>query len=158
MGNLLQGRGSPIAKLVLLCLLALSLLPVSCAQGGEVEGEVLYKYVTGMQDRRYFVIVLNEPTDDQPSIVFDESASEEIKQCFPAAGNLAVDNATEDQIEEFYDRLYYVVTIHISSGSHYYNQAYRTEREIFNQLQLGARVKVETEASDIGPKILQIVE
>jgi hypothetical protein len=159
MRNLLRGRGGLITKVALLCLFALSLLPLGgCSQGGVVEGEVLYKYVTGMQDRRYFIIVLNGPTDGQPSIVFDKSASEEIRQCFPPAGELMVNNAAEDQIESLYDHLYYVVTIHITSGSHYYNQAYRTEREIFNEMQLRDRVKVNTEASDIGPKILSIAE
>ena len=147
-----------MAKLALLCLLALSLVPTGCAQGGPVEGEVQYKYVTGMQDRLYFIIVRNEPADGQPSIVFDKTVNEAIRQCFPAAGNLVVDNSTEEQIEAFYDRLYYVVTLHITSGSHYYNQAYRTDREIFNEMQIGAKVKVDTEASDIGPRILRIVE
>ena len=147
-----------MAKLALLCLLALALVPTGCSQGGPVEGEVQYKYVTGMQDRRYFIIVRNEPADGQPSIVFHETAEEAVKLCFPAEGNLVVDNATEEQIEAFYDRLYYMVTLHISSGSHYYNQAYRTDRDIFNELQLGAKVKVDTEASDIGPKILSIVD
>ena len=158
MSSLLRGRSGLIAKLALLCLLALSLVPTGCTQGGEVEGEVRYKYVTGMQDRGYFIIVRNEPADSQPSIVLDEAADEAVRRCFPAAGNLVVDNATEEQIEAFYDRLYYVVTLHITSGNHYYNQAYRTEREIFNEMQLGDSVKVDTEASDIGPKILRIVE
>ncbi|MBN2099473.1 MAG: hypothetical protein JW753_07755 [Dehalococcoidia bacterium] len=131
---------------------------MGCTQGGVVEGEVRYKYVTGMQDRRYFIIVMNEPSDGQPSIVLDKEAPEAVRECFTAAGNLAVDNATEEQIEASYDHLYYVVTIHITSGSHYYNQAYRTEREIFNEMQLGDSVKVDTEASDIGPKILRIME
>lgn len=158
MRDFLHGRSGLAVKLAFLCLLAVGLLPSSCAQGGPVEGEVQYKYVTGMQGRLYFIIVRNVPTDGQPSIVFDKEADEAIRRCFPAAGNLVVDNATEEQIEEFYDRLYYMVTIHITSGSHYYNQAYRTEREIFNELQIGAKVKVDTEASDIGPKILRIVE
>ena len=161
MRDLLLSRSGLVAKLALLCLLALSLVPTGCAQGGPVVGEVRYKYVTGMQDRGYFIIVRNEPADSQPSqpsIVFDKAADEAVRRCFPAAGNLVVDNATEEQIEAFYDRLYYVVTLHITSGNHYYNQAYRTEREIFNEMQLGDSVKVDTEASDIGPKILRIVE
>ena len=158
MRDLLQGRSGLVAKLALLCLLALSLVPAGCAQGGPVEGEVEYKYVTGMQDRLYFIIVRNEPADGQPYIVFDKAVDEAIRQCFPAAGNLVVDDSTEEQIEVFYDRLYYMVTIHITSGSHYYNQAYRTERELFNEMQLGDTVTVDTEASDIGPKILRIVE
>jgi hypothetical protein len=158
MRSLLHGRGGLITKLALLCLLALSLFPLSCSQGGPVEGEVQYKYVTGMQDRRYYIIVLNEPSDGQPSIVFDKDADEAVRKCFPSAGDLVVDNATEDQIEAFYDRLYYIVTLRITSGSHYYNQAYHTEREVFNEMQLGDSVKVVTEASDIGPKILRLVE
>jgi len=161
MSSLLRGRSGLVAKVALLCLLALSLLPSGCEQGGPVEGEVRYKYVTGMKGPLYFIIVRNEPADSQPSqpsIVFDKAADEAVRRCFPAAGNLVVDNSTEEQIEAFYDRLYYMVTLHITSGNHYYNQAYRTEREIFNELQLGAKVKVDTEASDIGPKILSIVD
>jgi hypothetical protein len=146
-------------KLALLCLLALSLLPLGgCSQGGVVEGEVRSKYVTGMQDRAYFIIVRNEPADGPPSIVFDKEADGAVRRCFPAAGSLVVDNATEEQIEAFYDRLYYVVSVYISSGSHYYYQAFRTEREIFNELEFGSAVKVDTEASDIGPKITRIAQ
>jgi hypothetical protein len=158
MRSLPQGRVGLITKLAFLCLLALSLLPTGCAQGGVVKGEVQYKYVTGMQDVRYFIIAINEPSDGQPSIALDKDTPEAVSERFPAAGNLEVDNATLEQIEAFYDRLYYVVTLHITSGSHYYNQAYRTEREIFNEMQLGDTVKVDTEASDIGPKILGFVE
>ena len=159
MRNLLRGRGGLITKVALLCLFALSLLPLGgCSQGGVVEGEVRSKYVTGMQDRSYFIIVRNVPADGPPSIVFDKAADEAVRRCFPAAGSLVVDNATEEQIEAFYDRLYYVVSVYISSGSHYYYQAFRTEREIFNELEFGSAVKIDTEASDIGPKILSIVE
>jgi hypothetical protein len=160
MRHLLRVRGSLIAKLAFLCLLALSLLPLGgCSQGGVVEGEVHYKYVTGMQDRRYFIIVLKGPSDGQPPLVFDTSANDAIRNSFKESDtNLVVDNATEEQIAASYDRIYYQVTIHITSGSHYYEQAYRTEREIFNEIQLGTAVKVDTEASDIGPKILRIVE
>jgi hypothetical protein len=158
MRDFLRTIGGLMAKLTLLCIVAVSLLPTSCAQGGPVEGEVRYKYVTGMQDRLYFIIVRNEPSDGQPSIVLDKAADESIRQCFPAAGNLVVDNSTEERIEAFYDRLYYMVSIYISSGSHYYYQAFRTEREDFNEMQLGDSVKVDTEASDIGPRILRIVE
>lgn len=147
-----------MAKLALLCLLALGLLPFGCEQGGPVGGEVRYKYLTGMQDRLYFIIVRNEPADGQPSIVFDKTVDETIRQCFPAAGNLVIDDAAQEQIEAFYDHLYYMVSIHVTSGSRRYDQAFRTEREIFNKLQMGATVKVETEASDIGPKILRIIE
>lgn len=158
MRHLVQRRGGLIVKLALLCLLAISLLPTGCSQGGIVEGEVRYKYVTGMQDRRYYFIVRNEPGDGQPSIILDKEADEAVRRCFPPSGNLVVDNATEQQIEAFYDHLYYMVTLHITSGSHYYNQAYRTNREIFNRMELGAKVKVDTEASDIGPRILRIIE
>lgn len=158
MRDFMQRRGGLVTRVALLCLLALSLLQLGCSQGGIVEGQVQYKYITGMQDRRYFIIVRNDPSDGQPAIVFDKYAPAEVRQCFPAAGNIQVDNATESQIEAFYDRIYYIVTIHITSGSHRYYQAYRTEREIFNQMQLGSTVKVDTEPSDIGPKILSIVE
>ncbi|MDM8000265.1 MAG: hypothetical protein QUS33_09760 [Dehalococcoidia bacterium] len=154
----MQRKGGLIVKLALMCLLAISFLPAGCSQGGLVEGEVRYKYVTGMQDRRYYIIVRNEPGDGLPSIILDKEAPAEVRQCFAPQGNLIVDNATEDQIEVFYDRLYYMVTLHITSGSHYYNQAYRTERDIFNRMELGAKVKVDTEASDIGPRILRIIE
>ena len=160
MRNLLQGKGGPIIKLALLCLLALSLLPLGgCSQGGVVEGEVRYKYVTGMQDRRYFIIILNGPSDDQPPLVFDPSASDAIKNCFKESDtNLVVDNTTEEQLKALYKRLYYMVSIHITSGSHYYDQSFHAERATFNEMQLGTTVKVDTEASDIGPKILRIVE
>ena len=160
MRNLLQVRGSLIAKLAFMCLLALSLLPLGgCSQGGVVEGEVRYKYVTGMQDRRYFIIILNGPSDDQPPLVFDPSASDAIKNCFKESDtNLVVDNTTEEQLKALYKRLYYMVSIHITSGSHYYDQSFHAERATFNEMQLGTTVKVDTEASDIGPKILRIVE
>lgn len=159
MRDLLNGRVGLTAKLALLCLLALCLLPAGCAQGGEVEGKVCYKYVTGMQDRRYFIIIRNEPTDNQPSIVFDEYAPAEIRQCFqPPSGNLVVDNSTEQVIGVSYDRIYYIVTIHLTSGSHHYYQAYRTPRDIFNEMQLNQVVKVDTEASNIGPKITAVIQ
>jgi len=144
-----------------LSLMLLSVLPSGCSQGGVVEGEVHYKFVTGMQDRRYFIIVRNEPTDGQPSIVFDPAAEEEIRRCFPSEGNLVVDNYTEAQIEVFYTRIEYIVSLHLASGDevkYSYYQACKANREDFNKLVVGSRVIVETQPSDIGPVITRIVE
>jgi len=146
-----------IAKLALLCLIALSLLPTGCSQGGIVEGEVRYKMVTGMKDRLYFIIVRNEPTE--PSIVFNADAEEEIKNCFPSTDNLTVDNSTEKQIEAFYTRIDYIVSIQLMSGEKdEYYQAFRADREDFNSMTIGSRVKVDTLPSSEGPRILRIVE
>jgi hypothetical protein len=151
------GRGFA-AKLVLLCLAALSLLPCGCSQGGIVEGEVTYKMVNGMQDRRWFIIVRNVPAEGQPSIVFDSTVEDGIRQCFPAAGDLVVDDPSLQRIDASYDQISYTVTLHLMSGEEYeYYQACRAERDIFNQLQVGDRVRVDTEPSDVGPLITAIV-
>ena len=159
MRNLLQGRGGLVAKLALLCLLALTLLPSGCSQGGTLECEIHYKYVTGMKGPLYFIIVTNQPSDSQPSIVFDPTAEEEIKAALPSAGNLVVDDSSATLIETFYTNVFYTVSVHVMSGNDYrYYQSCRTSREIFNGLTMGARMKVDTEPSDVGPKITGIVE
>ncbi len=157
MRTVVSGRGLP-AKLVLLCLAALSLLPCGCSQGGVVEGEVIAKMVNGMQDRRWFIIVRNEPAEGQPGIRFDPTVEEGLRQCFPAAGDLVVDDAALEQIDASYDSISYTVTLHLMSGEEYqYCQACRAERDIFNQLRFGDRVKVDTEPSDVGPLITAIM-
>jgi len=159
MRDFLRGKGGLIAKLMLLCLVALSLLPLGCSQGGIAEGEVRYKMVTGMKDRLYFIIVRNEPIDGQPSIVFNTDAEEAIKNCFPSTGNLTVDNSTEKQIEAFYTRIDYMVSIQLMSGQKdEYYQAFRADREDFNSMTIGSRVKVDTLPSSEGPRIVRIVE
>jgi hypothetical protein len=153
-------KGGPglAAKLVLLCLAGLGLLPCGCSQGGMEEGEVCYKMVNGMQDRRWFIIARNEAAGGQPRIVFDSTVEVGIRQCFPAAGDLVVDDAALERIDAAYDSLSYTVTLHLMSGEDYrYYQACRAERDIFNQLQVGDRVKVDTEPSDVGPLITAIV-
>jgi len=158
MRDFLRGRGSLIAKLALLCLVALSLLPLGCSQGGTVAGEVHYKMITGMKVPLYFIIVRNEPTDGEPSIVFDRAAEEEIKGCFQLAGNLMVDNSTEKQIEAFYTRIDYIVSIQLMSGERdKYYQAFRADREDFNKMTVGSRVRVDTIPSSEGPMIVRIV-
>ena len=158
MRDFLQGRGGLIAKLLLLCLVVLGVLPSGCSQGGRAEGEVRYKMITGMKVPLYFIIVRNEPTDGQPSIIFDTAAEEEIKQCFPSTGNLMVDNSTEKQIEAFYTRIDYMVTLQLMSGERdEYYQAFRADREDFNKLTVGSRVKVDTIPSSEGPRIVRIV-
>ncbi len=153
-----SGRLGPLVKPVLLCLAALCLLPCGCRQGGLVEGEVVHKSVSGMQDRRWFIIVRNDPGDGRPGIVFDSTVQEEVRQCFPAAGSLVVDDPALAQISASYDRISYMVTLHLMSGEDYtYYQACRAERDIFNRLQVGDRVKVDTEPSDVGPLITSIV-
>lgn len=147
-----------MAKLALLLLAAASLLPFGCSQGGIVEGEVVHKTVNGMQDRRWFIIVRNEPLDGQLRIVFDPTVEEGIRQCFPVVGDLVVDDPALERINASYDRISYVVTLHLVSGEDYtYYQACRAERDTFNQLRVGDRVKVDTEPSDVGPAILAIV-
>jgi hypothetical protein len=158
MRDFLQGRVGLMAKLLLLSLVVLSILPSGCSQGGIAEGEVRYKMITGMQDRLYFIVVRNEPTDGEPSIVFNTDAEEAIKNCFPSMGNLTVDNSTEKQIEAFYTRIDYLVTIQLMSGEkNDYCQAFRADREDFNKLTIGSRVKVDTLPSDEGPRIVGIV-
>lgn len=159
MRSLLQGRGGLIAKLLLLSLMVLSLLPLGCSQGGILECEIHYKNVAGMKDLLYFIIVTNEPSDSQPSIVFDPTAEEEIKAALPSAGNLVVDDSSAALIDTFYENVYYTVSIRVMSGNDYkYYQSCRTTREIFNEMTIGTRMKVETEPSDVGPEIVRIVE
>jgi hypothetical protein len=159
MRSYLQDRGSLIAKLLFLLLMVLGVLPSGCSQGGTLECEVHYKYVTGMKDRLYFIIVTNEPTGSPPSIVFDPTAEEEIKGSLPSAGNLVVDDSSARLIETLYTNVFYTVSIRVMSGNDYkYYQSCRTSREIFNELLMGTRMKVETEPSDVGPKIVRIVE
>ena len=159
MRDFLRSRRGLVAKVLLLSLILLSVLPSGCSQGGTLECEIHYKYVTGMKDRLYFIIVTNQPSDSQPSIVFDPTAEDEIKAALPSAGNLVVDDSSATLIETFYTDVYYTVSIHVMSGNEYkYYLSCRTTREIFNRLTMGARMKVETEPSDVGPKIVKIVE
>ncbi len=147
-----------MAKLLLLSIVVLGVLPSGCSQGGIVEGEVRYKMVTGMKERLYFIIVRNEPTDGEPSIVFNAVAEQEIRDCFPSAGDLVVDNTSEKQIEAFYTRIDYIVTLHLMSGEKdEYYQAFRADRGDFNKLTIGSRVKVDTLPSSEGPRIVGIV-
>jgi hypothetical protein len=158
MRDFLQGRVGLIAKLLFLSFVVLGLLPSGCSQGGIAEGEVRYKMITGMKDVLYFIIVRNEPADGQPSIVFNADTEEEIKNCFPSTGNLTVDNSTEKQIDAFYTRIDYMVTIQLMSGEKDdYSQAFRADREDFNKLTIGSRVKVDTLPSSEGPRIVGIV-
>jgi hypothetical protein len=146
-----------MAKALLLSLILLSVLPSGCTQGGILECKIHYKYVTGMKDRLYFIIVTNNPTE--PSIEFDPTAEEEIRAALPSAGDLVVDDSSAALIEAFYTNVFYTVSIDVMSGNnHKYYQSCRTSREIFNELTIGARIKVETEPSDVGPKITRIVE
>ncbi len=142
---------------MLLCLIAPSLLLVGCSQNRTVEGMVHYKIVTAMNDRVYTIIALNGPPGEAPPIVVDVG-EEKIKNCFPSEGNLVVDNSTEAVIEQFYTKVDYLVSIHISSGKDYkYYLSYHADQETFNKLVVGTRVKVETLATDTGPKIARIV-
>lgn len=147
-----------MALVLVLSLVLLSVLPSGCSQGGIVDCEIHYKYVTGMKDRLYFIIVTNEPTGSPPSIVFDPTAEEEIKASLPSAGNLVVDDSSSRLIETFYTNVFYTVSVHVMSGNDFkYYQSCRTTREIFNELLMGTRMKVETEPSDVGLKIVGIV-
>jgi hypothetical protein len=158
MRDFLQGRVGLIAKLLLLSLVVLSVLPSGCSQGGIAEGEVRYKMITGMKDVLYFIVVRNEPTDGEPSIVFNTDTEAAIKNCFQSTGDLMVDNSTEKQIEAFYTRIDYMVTIQLMSGEKDdYCQAFRADREDFNKLTIGSRVRVDTLPSSEGPRIVGIV-
>ena len=154
----MRRRTGLAAKLALLCLAVLGSLFSSCSQGGVVEGEVRYKMVTGMQDRRYFIIVRSDPGNGPPGIVFEDTTEDIIRGCFPSTGDLVVDDATLGHIDALYDHICYMVTLHLLSGEQYtYYQACRTERDLFNQLKVGSRVKLDTEPSDVGPLITRIV-
>lgn len=144
------------AWFVLLCLIAPSLLTVGC-QNRTVEGTVNYKMVTAMNDRVYTIIADSGLSDEVPTIIVNVD-EEEIKSCFPSEGNLAVDDSTEAVIEKFYTKLDYLVSIHLLSGEKYnYFLSYHVDQETFNRLEVGTRVKVETTATDTGPKISRIV-
>jgi hypothetical protein len=159
MRDFVSRRRGLIVKVLVLSLMLLSVLPSSCSQGGILDCEIHYKYVTGMKDRLYFIIVTNQPSDSQPSIVFDPTAEDEIKASLPSEGNLVVDDSSATLIETFYTNVFYTVSVHVMSGNDYkYYKSCRTTREIFNELTMGARMKVETEPSDVGPKITRIVE
>lgn len=160
MHNRFDCRSIVLRAALLLLIVILSLLPLGCQQGGTVEGVVYHKMVTGrIEERIYTIIVRNELTKNGDLSIVIGAEEEEIRACFPSEGNLVVDDMSERQIEAFYTRIDYNVSIHVMSGNRYkYYRGCRTDRETFNQLIVGTKVKLETKPTTKGPWIVSIIE
>jgi hypothetical protein len=149
---------SKFTRLVLVCIMTLSLLWVGCSQKRTVEGVVYYKTVSGMKGLLFCSIARNGASDGVPFILVD-AEEQALKDWFPSEGDLVVDNSTEMRIDEFYTKVVYMVSIHVmtTDGEYRYYLAYNASRGIFNELQVGAKVKLETSPTDNGPTIVRIV-
>lgn len=117
-----------------------------------VEGTVSHKSVTGTKGDTVYGIILNRPISDGSWIVVKD---EDYRKYF--SGRHAVINETvEERITREYRDLKYQVNVNVSPEEG--TQGYRTSREIFNQIKVGEKVRMEvTRFSDI-PSVVSVVE
>ncbi len=117
-----------------------------------VDGTVSHKAVSGMKEDTVYGIILNRPISDGSWIVVKD---DDYRKYF--TGRHAVINETvEERISREYRDLTYQVNVNVSPETG--TQGYYTTREIFNQIQVGEKMRVEvTRFSDI-PSIVGVLE
>jgi len=134
-------------------ILALPMAMTGCSQSYAVEGVVDHKVLSGIKDSTQYAIVWNKPDDDGTPI--NMVKDDVFQACFPLQGELVVSEEVENQMGAFYSEFVYQVSVRKSPDDTF---GYLTTREIFNQMSLGATVKIRVSESSGFPRIVRIVD
>jgi hypothetical protein len=128
-----------LALKVLVVVAAVLCLPVlSCSGWNTAEGIVDHKTVTGVRDNTGYTILMNAASGGKAWIVLKD---DDYQGYFSTGDeNAVVSESLEAEMKEEYSVVNYLVNVKVGpeeEGTH----PYRVSREIFNNMEVGTKVK-----------------
>lgn len=131
-------RRSSVTSMLSLIITALIIMLSYCSPVTEV-GTIEYKLITGMNDNKLHVIILDTGRE-----IF--SIDNDYKNFISARnGNLVVDKVLEDAIKSAYSDISYRISVCLSSNNE--TVTLTASKEIFNNLTVGSTAKFEINRS-----------
>jgi len=134
-------------------LLILPLTTTGCSKSNTIEGVVDHKQMEGVKGGMQCSFLLSRTGDDgtPENSVYDD----DFRACFPVRGELVVSEQIENQLKAVYSDFVYHVSVRRSPGD---TLDYLTTREIFNEMNPGATVKLRVSTSSGVPRTLKIID
>ena len=124
-----------IVVAVILCLLVLSYIYIGRSTA---EGIVDHKAITGVKDNVSYTILMNRTSDVGPLILLKD---EDYDEYFSTGdGNVVINESLEREVKKEYSVVNYFVNVKVDPEG-YGTQPYRVSREIFNNMEVGTKVK-----------------
>ncbi|MFO7967612.1 MAG: hypothetical protein R6U44_08445 [Archaeoglobaceae archaeon] len=117
-----------------------------------VEGNVSHKSVSGMKGDTVYGIILNRPISDGSWIVVRD---DDYGKYF-SGKHVVINETVEERMTREYRDLKYQVNVNVSPEEG--TEGYQTSREIFNQIRVGEKVKMEVTRFSDTPSIIGVVE
>ncbi len=118
----------------------------------EVEGTVSHKSVSGIKGDTVYGIILNRPISDGSWIVVKD---EDYRKYF-SGRHVVINETVDERITREYADLTYQVNVNVSPEPG--TQGYQASREIFNQIKVGEKVRMEVTRFSDNPSIVGVVE
>lgn len=151
-----MAKGGLILKVLIVVAAVLCLLVLVYTYIGRstAEGIVDHKAITGVKDDTSYTILMNRTSEVGPLILLKD---EDFEEYFSTGdGNVVVSESVEREVKEEYSSVSYFVNVKVDPEG-YGTQPYRVSREIFNNMEVGTKVKFHWTGSTQLPEIVELL-
>jgi hypothetical protein len=140
--------------IVVAAILCLLVLVYTYIGRSTAEGIVDHKAITGVKEDVSYTILMNRTSDVGPLILLKD---EDYEEYFSTGdGNVVVSESLEREVKKEYSVVNYFVNVEVDPEG-YGTQPYRVSREIFNNIEVGNKVKFRWTRLTELPEIIELL-
>ena len=149
-----MAKGGLALKVLIVVAAVLCLLVLAYSGRSTAEGIVDHKAITGVKDNTSYTILVNRTGDGEPLILLKDKDYEEYFST--GDGNVVVNESLEREVKREYSVVNYFVNVKVDPEE-YGTQPYRASREIFNNIEVGTKVKFRWTGPTQLPEIVELL-
>jgi len=141
-------------KVLIVVMAVLCLLVLACSGRNTVEGIVDHKAVTSVKDNTSYTVLVNSIGDGEPWILLKD---EDYEEYFSTGDeNAVVSESLESEMKKEYSVVNYFVNVKVAAKEEG-TQPYRASREVFNNIEVGTKVKFRWSGTTELPEIVELL-
>ena len=148
-----MGKRGLALKVLIVVTAVLCLLLLARSGRNTVEGIVDHKAVTGVKDNTSYTILVNIGGGEPWIVLKDEDYEERFST---ADENAVVSESLEREMKEEYSVVNYFVNVKVDPEEEG-TQPYRASREVFNNIEVGTKVKFRWSGPTELPRIVELL-
>ena len=149
-----MAKGGLALKVLIFVAAVLCLLVLAYSGRNTVEGIVDHKAVTRIKDNTSYTILVNRTGDGEPLILLKD---EDYEEYFSTGDeNAVVSESLEREMKKEYSVVNYFVNVKVAAEEEG-TQPYRATREIFNNIEVGTKVKFRWSGPTELPEIVELL-
>lgn len=149
-----MAKGGLALKVLIIVAAVLCLLVLARSGRNTVEGTVDHKAVTGVKDNTSYTVLMNSGGDGEPWILLKD---EDYEEYFSTGDeNAVVSESLESEMKKEYSVVNYFVNVKVAPEEEG-TKPYRASREVFNNIEVGTKVKFRWSGPTELPWIMELL-